>query len=124
MVRGDAKVFIGLGGNLVAASSDTPLISEAFRKLNLTVNVATKLNRTHIVHGRKALILPCLARSEVDRGPDGAVREVSIEDSVDGAGIARNARFRRALTCDPSHGSLRTWREPRWATNQWFPGNG
>src|SRR5277367_1410744 len=82
MVRGEAKVFIGLGGNFVAASPDTPRISEAFRKLNLTVNVATKLNRTHIVHGRKALILPCLARSEVDRGPDGAVPEVTIEDSM------------------------------------------
>jgi molybdopterin-dependent oxidoreductase alpha subunit len=82
MMRGEAKVFIGLGGNFVAASPDTPLISEAFRKLNLTVNVATKLNRTHIVHGLKALILPCLARSEVDRGPDGAVQEVTIEDSM------------------------------------------
>jgi molybdopterin-dependent oxidoreductase alpha subunit len=82
MMRGEAKVFIGLGGNFVAASPDTPLISEAFRKLNLTVNVATKLNRTHIVHGRKALILPCLARSEVDRGPDGTVQEVTIEDSM------------------------------------------
>src|SRR5271167_4930467 len=82
MMRGEAKVFIGLGGNFVAASPDTPLISEAFRKLNLTVNVATKLNRTHIIHGRKALILPCLARSEVDRGPDGAVQEVTIEDSM------------------------------------------
>jgi formate dehydrogenase major subunit len=82
MVRGDAKVFIGLGGNFVAASPDTPVISEAFRKLKLTVNVATKLNRTHIVHGRNALILPCLARSEVDRAPDGAVQEVTIEDSM------------------------------------------
>jgi hypothetical protein len=46
------------------------------------VNVATKLNRTHLVHGRKALILPCLARSEVDRGPNGAIQEVTIEDSM------------------------------------------
>jgi len=82
MVRGDAKAFIGLGGNFVASSPDTPVISEAFRKLNLTVSVATKLNRTHLVHGRKALILPCIARSEVDRGPDGAVQEVTIEDAM------------------------------------------
>jgi anaerobic selenocysteine-containing dehydrogenase len=46
------------------------------------VNVATKLNRTHIVHGRNALILPCLARSEVDRGPHGAVQELTLEDSM------------------------------------------
>ena len=82
MMRGEAKVFIGLGGNFVAASPDTPLISEAFRKLNLTVSLATKLNRTHLVHGRTALILPCLARSEVDQTPDGKVREVTIEDSM------------------------------------------
>jgi anaerobic selenocysteine-containing dehydrogenase len=82
IVRGDAKVFIGLGGNFVAASPDTPVISKAFRKLKLTVNVATKLNRTHIVHASSALILPCLARSEVDRVPDGAVQEVTIEDSM------------------------------------------
>jgi molybdopterin-dependent oxidoreductase alpha subunit len=82
MVRGHAKIFIGLGGNLVAAAPDTPVISEAFRQLKLTVNVATKLNRTHIVHGRNSLILPCLARSEVDRGPHGAVQELTIEDSM------------------------------------------
>ena len=56
MMHGEAKVFIGLGGNFVAASPDTPLTSEAFRKLNLTVSLATKLNRTHLVHGRNSLI--------------------------------------------------------------------
>jgi formate dehydrogenase major subunit len=82
MMRGEAKVFICLGGNFVAASPDTPLISDAFRKLNLTVSLATKLNRTHLVHGRNSLILPCLARSEVDRAPNGAVQDVTIEDSM------------------------------------------
>jgi molybdopterin-dependent oxidoreductase alpha subunit len=82
IVEGRAKAFIGLGGNFVAASPDTPLISDAFRKLSLTVHVATKLNRSHIVHGRNALILPCLARSEADSAPDGAVQEVTIEDSM------------------------------------------
>jgi molybdopterin-dependent oxidoreductase alpha subunit len=82
VVRGHAKIFIGLGGNFVAAAPDTPVISDAFRQLKLTVNVATKLNRTHIVHGRNALILPCLARSEVDRGPHGDVQELTVEDSM------------------------------------------
>ena len=82
MMHGEAKVFIGLGGNFVAASPDTPLTSEAFRKLNLTVSLATKLNRTHLVHGRKSLILPCLARSEVDRAPDGTTQAVTIEDAM------------------------------------------
>lgn len=82
MMRGEAKVFIGLGGNFIAASPDTPLISKAFRNLNLTVSVATKLNRTHLVHGRKALILPCLARSEIDRAPNGKIQDVTIEDAM------------------------------------------
>jgi formate dehydrogenase major subunit len=82
MVRDNAKVFIGLGGNFVAASPDTPVISEAFRKLDLTVSIATKLNRTHVVHARGALILPCLARSEIDRGPSGEGQEVTIEDAM------------------------------------------
>ncbi len=82
MVRGGARAFIALGGNFVAASPDTPIICEAFRSLALTVSVATKLNRSHVVHGRAALILPCLARSEVDRAPNGSVREVTIEDAM------------------------------------------
>jgi molybdopterin-dependent oxidoreductase alpha subunit len=82
IMQGKAKAFILLGGNIIAASPDTPLLSDAFRKLGLTVSVATKLNRTHLVHGRKALILPCLARSEVDKRPDGTVQEVTVEDSM------------------------------------------
>jgi molybdopterin-dependent oxidoreductase alpha subunit len=82
MMRGEAKAFIGLGGNFVAAAPDTPLTYDAFRKLNLTVSVATKLNRTHLLHGRNSLILPCLARSEIDRMPGGAAQEVTIEDAM------------------------------------------
>ena len=82
MQRGEARVFIALGGNFISASPDTPVISEAFRRLALTLSVATKLNRTHLVHGRNALILPCLARSEIDRAPNGAVQEVTIEDAM------------------------------------------
>jgi formate dehydrogenase major subunit len=82
MTRGEAKAFIGLGGNFVAAAPDTPLTYDAFRKLNLTVSVATKLNRTHLVHGRNSFILPCLARSEIDRTPEGTVQAVTIEDAM------------------------------------------
>ena len=82
MIKGDAKVFIGLGGNFVAASPDTPVISEAFRSLALTVSIATKLNRSHVVHGRAALILPCLARSEIDRAANGSEQEVTVEDAM------------------------------------------
>jgi formate dehydrogenase major subunit len=82
IVQSRAKAFIGLGGNFVAASPDTAVIADAFRKLTLTAHVATKLNRSHLIHGRNAFILPCLARSEVDRALDGAVQELTIEDSM------------------------------------------
>jgi formate dehydrogenase major subunit len=82
IVQGRAKAFIGLGGNFVTASPDTPLITTAFQQLALTVHIATKLNRSHLVHGRQAFILPCLARSEVDRAPDGKPQEITVEDSM------------------------------------------
>src|SRR5262249_12653663 len=66
IVRGDAKVFVGLGGNFIAAIPDTDVATPAMRRLNLTVGINTKLNRGNLVHGNKALILPCLVRSEVD----------------------------------------------------------
>src|SRR4029079_16841011 len=55
---GDAKVFIGLGGNFVSATPDTDVTEKAMRKADLSVQVSTKLNRSHLVHGREALILP------------------------------------------------------------------
>jgi molybdopterin-dependent oxidoreductase alpha subunit len=81
MVRGDAKVFIGMGGNFVAATPDTEITKDAMRRLVLTVAVSTKLNRGHLVHGKKALILPCLARSEVDVQENGP-QVVTVEDST------------------------------------------
>lgn len=81
MHAGTAKVFIGLGGNFVRAISDTERSYEAMRKLNLTVGIATKLNRGHLVHGREALILPVVARSEWIRTSAGE-QFVTIEDSM------------------------------------------
>jgi molybdopterin-dependent oxidoreductase alpha subunit len=81
MLDGRAKVFIGMGGNFVAAVPDKPLVQEAMRKLRLTVAVTTKLNRGHLVHGREALILPCLARSEIDFQKSGP-QSVTVEDSM------------------------------------------
>ena len=63
---GDAKVFFGMGGNFVSAAPDTEVTEEAMRRAELTVHVSTKLNRSHVVHGREALILPALGRSEKD----------------------------------------------------------
>ncbi|CAL2083873.1 FdhF/YdeP family oxidoreductase [Tenacibaculum sp. 190524A02b] len=66
MYNQKAKVFIGMGGNFVSATPDTEYTAEALRNCNLTVHVSTKLNRSHLIHGKKALILPCLGRSEKD----------------------------------------------------------
>ncbi|WP_416424211.1 FdhF/YdeP family oxidoreductase [Pseudomonas sp. App30] len=80
MERGEAKVFIGLGGNFAQATPDTPRTHEALRKCDLTVHIATKLNRSHLVTGKDALILPCLGRTEIDvqvNGPQG----ITVEDT-------------------------------------------
>jgi len=81
MLAGRGKVFIALGGNFAAATPDTYETWKGLRQCNLTVHVTTKLNRSHVVHGREALILPCLGRTEIDvqaAGPQG----VTVEDSM------------------------------------------
>jgi molybdopterin-dependent oxidoreductase alpha subunit len=77
MRSGDVKVFFGMGGNFVAATPDTAVTEQAMESLDLTVQVSTKLNRSHVVIGREALILPCLGRTEHD--PAG---HVTVEDSM------------------------------------------
>ncbi|ENM5762325.1 FdhF/YdeP family oxidoreductase [Vibrio mimicus] len=75
-----AKVFVGLGGNFAQATPDTLRTHAAMRNCELTVHIATKLNRSHLVTGHDALILPCLGRTEIDmqaNGPQG----VTVEDT-------------------------------------------
>src|SRR6266851_7999454 len=81
MIDGRAKIFIGLGGNFVAAVPDKSIAEAAMRRLRLTVGIATKLNRGHLVHGERALILPCLARSDIDVQKSGR-QSVTVEDSM------------------------------------------
>ncbi|WP_024890926.1 FdhF/YdeP family oxidoreductase [Luteimonas huabeiensis] len=81
MIDGRAKVFFGMGGNFAIATPDTEATARGLRNCALTVNVTTKLNRSHLTHGRDALILPCLGRTEIDvqaAGPQG----VTVEDSM------------------------------------------
>lgn len=78
---GKAKVFIGMGGNFVSAAPDTEVTEKAMRNADLTVHVSTKLNRSHVVTGREALILPALGRSEKDL-TGGRVQRVTVEDSM------------------------------------------
>jgi len=81
MRDGRARVFFGMGGNFAAATPDTPTTWAALQRCDLTVHVATKFNRSHTVHGREALVLPCLGRTEVDLQASGA-QHISVEDSM------------------------------------------
>ncbi|GAN78925.1 FdhF/YdeP family oxidoreductase [Acidocella aminolytica] len=88
MIDGTAKVFIGMGGNFIHAIPDTKAAYEAMSRLNLTVGIATKLNRGHLVHGKQALILPVIARSEIDRQASGE-QFVTIEDAMSNVTASR-----------------------------------
>ncbi|MFF7966875.1 FdhF/YdeP family oxidoreductase [Streptomyces sp. NPDC007903] len=81
MHTGDVKVFVGMGGNFALAAPDSAYTFDALRKCELTVQVSTKLNRSHLVHGKQALILPCLGRTEKDRQATGE-QGTSVEDSM------------------------------------------
>jgi len=80
MLRGESKVFIGLGGNFVAAMPDSEITRQAMSRCDLTVNIATKLNRTHLYPGQSALILPCLGRTDIDLQA-GESQKITVEDS-------------------------------------------
>jgi len=88
MLDGTAKVFIGMGGNFVRAVPDTDIAYAAMGKLSLSVGIATKLNRGHLVHGRDALILPVIARSERIETARGE-QFVTIEDSMSNVTASR-----------------------------------
>nr|WP_308726846.1 molybdopterin dinucleotide binding domain-containing protein [Frankia casuarinae] len=81
MRDGRVRVFLGMGGNFVAASPDTAVTEAAMRSCRLTVQVSTTLNRSHVVTGRAALILPALGRTEIDVQAAGP-QQVSVEDSM------------------------------------------
>jgi molybdopterin-dependent oxidoreductase alpha subunit len=81
MIEGRLKVFIGLGGNFAMATPDTLRTFGGLRSCGLTVHIATKLNRSHLVHGTDALILPTLGRTEID-AQAGVAQGVTVEDSM------------------------------------------
>jgi formate dehydrogenase major subunit len=81
LADGRLKVWVALGGNLVSAVSDTHAAEAAMRKADLTVQISTKLNRSHAVVGREALILPTMGRTEIDMQESGE-QFVSVEDTV------------------------------------------
>ncbi len=81
ILSGEVRAFVGLGGNFVRAVPDTERIEAAWPALRLSVQISTKLNRSHLIHGEVSYILPCLGRIEVDRQL-GVEQIVSIEDST------------------------------------------
>jgi len=100
MHDGRVKVFIALGGNFLSASPDTVYTAQALRSCRLTVQISTKLNRSHLVTGEQALILPCLGRSERDMQAGGE-QFVTVEDSM---GVVNPSRGR----LDPASPELRS----------------
>jgi molybdopterin-dependent oxidoreductase alpha subunit len=88
MRDGRARVFVAMGGNFVSATPDTEVTEAAMRNCDLTVQISTKLNRSHLVHGRTALILPTLGRTDKDFQAGGK-QLVSVEDSMSMVHLSR-----------------------------------
>ena len=110
MRDGQVRVFFAMGGNFVAATPDTEATESAMRRCRLTVHVSTKLNRSHVVTGARALILPTLGRTDIDipgaaaaasthRGKSGAA--TSGHGLTDAGG--RPAGTNQAATTAPGH---------------------
>ena len=100
MQGGTAKVFLSMGGNFVSAMSDTKATASALSNCSITAQISTKPNRSHLVTGRTALILPCLGRSEKDHTSVGE-QFVSVENSM---GIVHSSRG----SSKPASGMLRS----------------
>lgn len=88
MSEGRVKVFVAMGGNFLSASPDTELTAKGLMSCNLTVHISTKLNRSHLTHGRTSYILPCLGRTEKDIQRD-EWQFVSVENST---GVVHQSR--------------------------------
>jgi len=100
MRDGEARFFMAMGGNFISATPDTEVVENAMRRVDLSVQVSTKLNRSHVVTGRRALIIPTLGRTDRDRrgGPGSRDEQrVTVEDSM---GAVHASRGRLAPPAD------------------------
>jgi molybdopterin-dependent oxidoreductase alpha subunit len=102
MHEGRIRVFVGMGGNFLSATPDTEFTAKALQRCRLTAHVSIKLNRSHLITGEIALILPCLGRTEIDRQASDE-QFVTVEDSM---GIINPSRG----VLEPSSEHL--WSEP------------
>lgn len=113
MARGEVDVFVGMGGNFVSAAPDTDRTAAGLASCGLTVQVSTKLNRSHALCGEEALILPCLGRTEIDR-TGGLVQAVTVEDSMGEVHatqgsvepVSQNLRSEVAIVCGMAGAAL------------------
>lgn len=90
MRDGRASVFMGMGGNFAIATPDTDVTALALRSCSLTVQVSTKLNRSHLVTGTTAIILPSLGRTDKDL-QNGTKQQVTVEDSMSMVHLSRGS---------------------------------
>lgn len=90
MEEGEVDVFVALGGNFISATPDSERTGKAMQKCKLTVQISTKLNRSHVVTGERALILPCLGRTEIDM-QSGEPQFVTVENSMGVVSMSRGS---------------------------------
>ncbi len=103
MAEGQVKVFFAMGGNFAVATPDSTYTQAALRRCALTAHVGTKLNRSHLICGQDALILPCLGRTEIDMQVHGP-QAVSVEDSMSNVHLSasRNTPASPNLLSEPA----------------------
>jgi molybdopterin-dependent oxidoreductase alpha subunit len=103
ILTGEVQAFIGLGGNFVRAIPEREKMEEAWTRMRLTVQIATKLNRSHLINGKVAYLLPCLSRTEVDEQANGP-QTVTMEDSLScvHGSIAHNTPASEQLLSEPA----------------------
>ena len=124
LLDGSARGFIGLGGNLAKAVPDHERVHAAWRDMELTVHVATKLNKTHMMPGKASYILPCLVRAEEDLQASGR-QTVTMEDSFSHiyGSIGRRApasphlKSETAIVCGLAKATLPA--HPKWRWDEW-----
>ncbi|MGW0040407.1 FdhF/YdeP family oxidoreductase [Rhodococcus sp. NPDC003348] len=123
MRDGKAGVFVAMGGNFIRATPDTAATEDALRRCRLTVQVSTKLNRSHVVTGTTALILPTLGRTDKDIQASGK-QVVSVEDSMSMVHLSRgnltpvseHLRSEVAIVCDLALELLGAGHSVPWAS--------
>ena len=122
---GSVRGFISLGGNFVRAIPEQGAMEEAWQKQAITVYIATKLNRSHLVHGRASWLLPCLARSEEDL-QEGGPQAVAIEDSFShihgsiGTRKPASAHLRSEAAIVAGIAKALLPPHPRWRWDEWI----